>query len=344
MIPFFPFLTTYFPFILYFIEKRYIIKIFNVSSHEFLNFIYIKAEYFARGKVLLSSEYLVVQGATALALPTKMGQRMKIQELSGSEVLWNSFDHQGKKWFEAEIDLMGLDVVESSDPDTAKFIKKLFRACCNNNSEFLSHWKKYKIDHYLEFPISWGLGSSSTLIYNMALWADVNPYHLYFDIEDGSGYDIACAGAKGPILYTLGDGSIDLEQVEFKPSFQDQIYFLPLNQKTDSREAVKIAKKKVPEKSLINKISDLAEKVLELKTLNAFEDWIVEHENIISSYISEKKVKDTRFADYWGAVKSLGAWGGDLVLVTSNQPKSDTEEYFKSKGFGVLIPYKELIL
>ena len=60
--------------------------------------------------------------------------------------------------------------------------------------------------------------------------------------------------------------------------------------------------------------------------------------------ISEKKVKDTRFADYWGAVKSLGAWGGDLVLVTSNQPKSDTEEYFKSKGFGVLIPYKELIL
>ena len=62
--------------------------------------------------MLLSGEYFVVHGATSLALPTKLGQKMKIQELSGSEVIWNSFDNKGKKWFEAEIDLMGLDVVK----------------------------------------------------------------------------------------------------------------------------------------------------------------------------------------------------------------------------------------
>ena len=55
---------------------------------------------------------------------------MKVQELSGSEVLWNSYDENGKKWFSAEIDLMGFDVVETTDPDIGKYLRKLFKACC----------------------------------------------------------------------------------------------------------------------------------------------------------------------------------------------------------------------
>ena len=71
--------------------------------------------------------------------------------------------------FSAEIDLMGFDVTESTDESISKFLRKLLKACCQNNSEFLSHWKKYKVDHYLEFPLEWGLGSSSTLIHNICL-------------------------------------------------------------------------------------------------------------------------------------------------------------------------------
>lgn len=287
---------------------------------------------------------MVLHGATALALPCKLGQRMKVQELSGSEVLWNSYDSDGKKWFSAEIDLMGFDVVETTDEQIGKFLRKLFKACCQNNSEFLSHWKKYKVDHYLEFKREWGLGSSSTLIYNMANWADVSPYHLYFDVEDGSGYDVACAGADGPILYTLGDGSIDLEQVEFKPSFSDKLFFVALNQKADSREAVKSQKNKKPDQKLVQQISQLSEKSLELKSLAAFNEWVVQHEQLISGYLGMPRTKEIKFSDYWGEIKSLGAWGGDLILVTSDRDEAATKSYFAGKGHNTFIPFKDLIL
>ncbi|MDQ3142107.1 MAG: GYDIA family GHMP kinase [Bacteroidota bacterium] len=280
----------------------------------------------------------------ALALPTKLGQRMKVQELSGSEILWCSVDSNGKKWFDAEIDLIKLEVIKSSDEKVGNYLRNLFKACCQNNSEFLSHWKKYKIENYLEFPREWGLGSSSTLIYNMAMWADVNPYHLYFDVEIGSGYDIACASAEGPILYTLGDGSLNLEEVDFKPPFADNLFFLPLNHKTASNEAVLQVKDKKPDKKTLQKAVDFTEKVLEIKTISAFESWMSDHEKFIAHYVNLKPVQEERFPDYWGKVKSLGAWGGDMVLVSSTKTVSETAAYFSEKGYGKLIPYKELIL
>jgi mevalonate kinase len=292
----------------------------------------------------LSSEYLVLFGATALALPSKLGQRMKVQELNGSEILWNSYGPDGKKWFSAEIDLMGFNVEESTDEQTGKYLRKMLKACCQNNSEFLSHWKKYKVDHYLEFPIEWGLGSSSTLIHNMASWADVSPYHLYFDVEEGSGYDVACAGAEGPILYTLGDGSIDLEEIEFHPKFMDKLFFLPLGKKTSSKEAIQNFKKSKPDKKLIDEASELTKKLLNIQSLDAFESWIKEHEQLIKRFTGIERIKDQLFSDYPGEVKSLGAWGGDMVLITAKSNQSDTENYFKSKGFDKLIPYHDLIL
>lgn len=293
---------------------------------------------------MLSAEYLVVHGATCLALPSKMGQKMKVAELTGSEIIWTCYDNEGKKWFEAEIDLMGFDVIKSTDEKMSKYLRKIFKACCNNNSEFLSHWKKYKVDHFLEFPRDWGLGSSSTLIRNMALWADVNPYHLYFDVEQGSGYDVACAGSDGPILYTLGDGVIDLEEVDFNPSFSENLYFLIQGKKADSAEAVKSVRSKAPDKNLIRKASELTDKLLHLSSQSAFESWIDEHEALISSFTGLKKIKDTLFPDFWGGIKSLGAWGGDLALVSSSRSAGETAEYFKSKGFPDLIAYNKLIL
>ena len=274
----------------------------------------------------------------------RMGQKMKVAELTGSEIIWTCYDDQGKKWFEAEIDLMGFDVIKSTDDKMSKYLRKVFKACCNNNSEFLSHWKKYKVDHYLEFPRDWGLGSSSTLIRNMALWADVNPYHLYFDVEQGSGYDVACAGSEGPILYTLGDGVIDLEEVEFAPGFSDKLYFLVLGQKADSAEAVKSIKNKTPDKNLIRKASDLTAKLLQINSQSGFDAWVEEHENLISSYTGLKKIKESLFPDFWGSIKSLGAWGGDLALVSSSKSPEETAAYFQSKGFPQLVAYNKLIL
>ena len=55
-------------------------------------------------------------------------------------------------------------------------------------------------------------------------------------------------------------------------------------------------------------------------------------------------VKESRFPDYWGIVKSLGAWGGDFVMVTSNKSLEETCTYFESNGHSIVIPYDEIIL
>ncbi|MCC6752865.1 MAG: GHMP kinase [Saprospiraceae bacterium] len=293
---------------------------------------------------MFSSEYLVLHGARALALPTRLGQRMKVQELSGSEILWSAYDVTGKKWFSAEIDLLGFEIAKASDPQKGNFLRKLLRACCQNNSEFLSHWKKYKVDHYLEFPLDWGLGSSSTLIYNMARWADVNPYHLYFDVASGSGYDIACAGADGPLIYSLGEDSASVEEIDFNPSFTNQLYFLPLNHKTDSQHAVEQVRAKKPTSAIIDQANALTEKLVEIRKLDAFEQWVRDHEQLVARYVEQERTKSRLFSDFWGEVKSLGAWGGDLLLVSSSKSRQETEHYFKGKGYPQLIGYEELIL
>ncbi len=65
------------------------------------------------------------------------------------------------------------------------------------------------------------------------------------------------------------------------------------------------------------------------------------HEQIISSIIKQDTVKQRLFSDYFGEVKSLGAWGGDFILVTGNE---DTTSYFQQKGFNTILSYKEMIL
>ena len=45
--------------------------------------------------------------------------------------------------------------------------------------------------------------------------------------------------------------------------------------------------------------------------------------------------------DFNGTIKSLGAWGGDFILVISKENPSD---YFVSKGYETALTYKDLIL
>ena len=95
---------------------------------------------------------------------------------------------------------------------------------------------------------------------------------------------------------------------------------------------------------LIDRISVLTKKMLEAKTLADFEDSVQQHEDLISTQLQMTKVKALYFDDYWGTVKSLGAWGGDFVMVSSTQNEAETRAYFLEKGFEVFLPYREMIL
>ena len=60
-------------------------------------------EYYSHGKLLLTAEYAVLDGAKCLAVPTKLGQSLRVSPLKKSLIDWKSFDHQGNLWFEKEI-------------------------------------------------------------------------------------------------------------------------------------------------------------------------------------------------------------------------------------------------
>ncbi|PIZ07449.1 MAG: GHMP kinase, partial [Flavobacteriaceae bacterium CG_4_10_14_0_8_um_filter_34_31] len=48
----------------------------------------MKTTFYGNGKLLLTSEYLVLDGAKALAIPTKYGQYLEVEKLSEKVLLW----------------------------------------------------------------------------------------------------------------------------------------------------------------------------------------------------------------------------------------------------------------
>ncbi len=65
------------------------------------------------------------------------------------------------------------------------------------------------------------------------------------------------------------------------------------------------------------------------------------HELIIANLIQQDPIKTRLFIDFKGSVKSLGAWGGDFVLVASETNPTD---YFNAKGFDTVLPYSDMVL
>lgn len=302
-------------------------------------------EFYGHGKLLLTGEYAVLDGAKAIALPTKLGQRLIVKPTRGSDLIWESRDSSGNVWFDANISLFDFKPLKTSNEEIAASLGKLLKNSVRLNSEFLDKWNGYKVRSELEFPNNWGLGSSSTLTYIVALWADVNPFFLHFKISNGSGYDIACAGADGPIEYSLKNDEIKYAEIDFEPSFSDKLYFVHLNKKQDSEaEIKKYLKEGKSRKEVASKISAISEKIVVCKALSEFESLIAEHEDIMAKSLKVEKVKDELFSDYWGSMKSLGAWGGDFALATSDKSAADTTTYFKDKGYSDVLTYNDLIL
>ena len=75
--------------------------------------------------------------------------------------------------------------------------------------------------------------------------------------------------------------------------------------------------------------------------LEIFSELMMIHERKIADFLEISTVKEKFFSDCPSFVKSLGAWGGDFVMVISPE---NPEQYFKDKGFDVLLHYDELIL
>lgn len=300
----------------------------------------------AHGKLLLTGEYAVLDGALALAIPVRYGQRLQVEPLEQTDRLrWSSYDENGACWFQAAFALPALHILDSSSAETAERLQQMLLACRLQNPGFLADAAGCWVRTRADFPRAWGLGTSSTLIAALAHWASVDPYRLLFDSLGGSGYDIACAYAPGPLLYRLADGKPQVQPARFDPPFAAQLFFVFLGKKQNSRAGIQRYRALAAgNRPLISQISALSERCLQAENLEEFSSVLLEHERCISTALELPRAQDLYFPDFPGAVKSLGAWGGDFVLAASAQAPETTRNYFLEKGFSTCIAYADMAL
>jgi mevalonate kinase len=311
-----------------------------------------KKVYYAHGKLLLTAEYFVLDGAKALAVPTKFGQSLEIGAvLADDSLTWKSLDSDKKTWFEGKFDSKNFKLLDVEDEKTGSMLSKILQAARTLNPQFAN--LNYAIETHLTFPRQWGLGTSSTLIYNVSRLFNVNPYILLKETFGGSGYDIACAGVNSAIFYQLEKGEPHVEIAHFQPSFKDNLYFIYLGKKQNSREGIMHYREKVKRipshreigtGQYFDEILALSDAFCTVFDLKSFEKVVFEHEQLVASVIELPTVKSLYFTDYWGEIKSLGAWGGDFVLATSERTLEETKAYFNKKGFDTVLQYSEMVL
>ncbi|WP_319800821.1 GYDIA family GHMP kinase [Flavobacterium sp. 7A] len=300
--------------------------------------------YYSNGKLLITGEYLVLDGANAFALPTQLGQSLIISEGQNQEVQWTSYDSDGSIWFEDRISFFEIVNYAITDIETVKttLIRILYQAYLVNPT-FIQQNKGYNIQTKLTFAREWGLGTSSTLINNIAQWLKIDAFELLNTSFGGSGYDVACAQYNSPITYRLKNGKPIIQQIVFQPSFTNHIFFVYLNKKQSSKTAItnyKINKNKGLSTNIQN-VNQLTEEVIQSSTIAQFSKALVTHESQMSLILETTTVKELLFNDFNGSIKSLGAWGGDFIMVTSTE---NPTAYFVEKGYTIIFEYDDLIL
>ena len=300
--------------------------------------------YFSNGNLLISGEYFVLIGAKALAMPLKYGQQMNVKLINdeNKRIHWNAHA-LNNPWFKAKFNSDNLDIIYSDHHEKAVWLQNVLRNIYKN-SKIIDKKKSYNIICHIQFNTSWGWGSSSSLICNLASWANINPFILNKNISPGSGYDIATSLSQSPIYYQIIDDKPEIIPARFDPCSYDSIHFVYLGIKQDTMKSIKINHKAIlRNKSVVNVISDLTEKIVNETNPDEFIRYIAEHEKIISRTLKMTTIKEKYFSDFDGGIKSLGSWGGDFIMTVSNQKDSYIKEYFKNKGLDTVFRLDEII-
>jgi mevalonate kinase len=295
----------------------------------------------------------------ALALPLKLGQNMAVETRHGTSLQWDAYKPDGP-WFSVTLHPTTLEIIHCDDTAKAERLAQILKAVKQLNP--IAFEDGLHFETHLGFHPEWGLGSSSTLIANLAQWAKVNPYELLRLTFGGSGYDIACATAEKPIFYQVktevpepavpeADRRVEgptpmVEPIDFNPSFADHLFFIYQGQKQSSSKEVKAFLEKTNPIDLqkdITAVSWISRAVPQCQNLDDFGLLMQCHERIISRCIGQEPVQK-HFPDFEGTLKSLGAWGGDFLLAATEWDESQVKTFFKGKGLEVVFGYKEMVL
>ena len=297
----------------------------------------------SRAKLMLTGEYLVMKGALALALPLRFGQKLTVTKHPGRPMLkWESLINNNL-WLSASILYENFTVAETNRPGLAETLCRILSTAKELQPEFLVPGTEYHVTSEMDFDPDWGIGSSSSLIANIAAWAKCDAFSLNSRIFNGSGYDIACAGSVSPILYKLTNHQPSYRDAGFHPSFHRQLWFIYLNRKQDSRESIRKTDLSHISSMTTDTISALSLAMAKADDLRVFQAIMEQHEEIVGRTIHQIPVREQYFNDFRGSIKSLGAWGGDFILAASSGSEEYVRNYFIRKGLSTIFSYDDIV-
>jgi hypothetical protein len=263
---------------------------------------------------------------------------MSIRSQSGEWCLeWVAIDQESKEWFSCGFQLPEWSILHSSNPSVSEVLRNVLREASALNPAFLQDQVKTEVETRLGFDPDWGLGSSSTMICNIAKWAECDAFRLSDKAFGGSGADIAVGMLGSELLYHRPPA---WDSFVYRCGFEDELFFIYLGRKQNSREEIKKLDEKSVEQWQIDRVSAISRELAVCRSVSVFRDLLDEHEQILASVLGRSRVKELHFNDFNGSVKSLGAWGGDFVLACG---KGDVDGYFRSRGYTTIIRYSEMI-
>lgn len=304
----------------------------------------MQKHFYANGKLLITGEYLVMEGAKALAVPLKLGQHLDVFPGDESQLCWQAWHPEGL-WFEAVFSLPSIQIISTTHQEMASRLGSILQLTQALSGNFLSDKGGFKVETRLDFNPDFGFGSSSSMIVNLASWAGIDPFLLQQQTFGGSGYDIACASAKGPIIYSLHHGQAEVVPVDFNPSFRDHLYFVYLGHKQRSSQSILNFRETASfNNGHIQAVNELTTQISRTQHVEAFERLIMAHEELMAAVLKQPTIQSRLFADFDGVVKSLGGWGGDFVLVSSSLGKAELVSEMRRRALPIVYDYDSLVL
>jgi len=297
----------------------------------------------ANGKLLLTGEYLVLKGAMALAIPVCFGQTMEVASTDSGYVSWESHDDTGR-WFYCKFHPKSFAILDTDSDVLAQKLLSLLIAARRFNPAFLQG-NGCNVTVNANYPLKWGLGSSSSVISLIARWAEIDSWALYKAYSNGSGYDLACAETDSPIFYSLINGNREVKSVSPGEALRRYCYFAFLGNKQDSSEEVATFLKNIEvTKADIGRITTLTIDICAETEYRALCRMLDEHETILSGILKKERLSELRFSGFPGKVKSLGAWGGDFAMFVTEIPRQKLVSVLRDFGIvDTIFTFNELI-
>jgi mevalonate kinase len=292
-------------------------------------------EIFSRGKLILMGEYAVMDGATALCIPLQTGQQLLYDETGDKMIHW-SWTYNEKLIARFSLDALSLRSTGYEDKGDAGWATRLIQQIRIQNRNFLSGGAILEFKNH--FPVEWGLGSSSATISSLCRLAEADPYRVNQRLTGGSGADIAAAVADKWFFYQrFPEPRTDEIETDFQ--HKEHVFFIYSGKKQATARHIASISRKLPDE-ILEKAEEYA-RIFASGTLEEVMLAVQEHEKMLADQLGLPS-RAGSFKDFDGKIKSLGAWGGDFFMAITPHDPDYVREYFKKRGFEIVLQWEEM--